>query len=108
MQKWPSPHSLPVCVRCGRSQKSRSLDADLETIVRTLKGIGVVNGAPAFESLSGFERFVRSPHRPTALLTIRLLDPKEICVVAPTRPVADTSPGLLPISTIVAKHYLKG
>ena len=57
--KWPLPLSLPVCVISAphASQECSGADSPNQK-VRTLKGIGVVNGAPTYGPLSGFQRRV--------------------------------------------------
>ncbi len=71
---------------------------------RTLKGIGVVEASPIYDSLPGFERSVCCSilQSQSAALTTYILklilnstDPKGISDVAPIHPVDAISPGRL-------------
>lgn len=60
---------------------------------RTLKGIGVFNAAPAYESLPAFAPYVIHEENSVVKRLTNYIDPKAISAAAPTPQTASSLPG---------------
>lgn len=70
---------------------------------RTLKGIGVFNAAPAYESLPAFAPYVIHWNHTLLRRLTTLVDPKAISAAAHTLQTASSLPGQMPRSKLTLK-----